>query len=233
MALGLHRAQVVNGDTSFANRLRLTFWTIYYMERNMAMFAGRPTCLPEDHIDAPLPVDLPHGSDSQPAQYAYIRAMVVIGRVSDSIMTGNYSPKTAKRVSELSAVNHTNNECTAALQRLLTTLPPYLRFFDETCPIGEEWQEVQRNCLGITYHLTTILIYRPALIYVTFFDSLALAQASIGDSIDIKKSMDLAIFSAKSLIALTHDAFFKRCTAMKRDGNTAVRSLDDFLQETC
>jgi len=222
MALGLHRSQVVSGSGAWLTRLRLTFWTIYYMERMTALFSGRPTCLSEEHIDAPLSDDMTQGPDSFPAQHSYVRAMSVLGRVSDTIMRANYSPTTVKRVSELSTMNRTNNECIETLQCLLNNLPPFLHFFDQQTPLGEEWQEVQRTCLGITYHITCILIYRPAIIYVTFFDSLALAQESIGDRIDIQKNIDLAVLSAKSLIALTHDAFFNRCPAMKRDGNMAV-----------
>lgn len=221
MALGLHRSQVVAGKGPFVNRLRLTFWTIYYMERLMSLFLGRPSSLPEAHIDAPLPDDTPTHFDSRPDQYAYVRAMAVIGRVSDTVMS-NYSSKSAKRVSELAEVHRLNNESAAILQGLLDTIPPFLHFFAPNHQIGEGWQEVQRTNLGVTYHMTRILIFRPALIYVTFFDSLALAQESIGDLIDIKKDMELAIESATNLIDLTYDAFFNRCTSLRRDGNTVV-----------
>lgn len=189
------------------------------------MFSGRPTSLCDEYIDAPLPNDLPEGSDSRPTQYAYVRAMSKLGKISDRIMTGNYSPKTGRRVSELSVVNRANNECIESLTQLLDTLPVFLHFFDKHSPIGEEWQEVQRTCLGISYHISHILMFRPALVYVTLFDSLALAQASIGDHIDIQKNMNLAVSAAKSLIFLTHDAFFRRCPAMKRDGNVVVSGL--------
>ncbi|KAL1310665.1 hypothetical protein AAFC00_000931 [Neodothiora populina] len=228
MALGLHRSQVVSGSGVLLNRLRLTFWTIYYMERLVSMYLGRPSSLAEDQIDAPFPDDLPAGLDSCPTDYAYVRAMAIIGRVSVTVVTGNYSPKTARCVSELTRVNQLNSECIHALQDLKTNMPSFLHFFDENRPIGEEWQEVQRTNVGITYHITRILIFRPALIYVTFFDSLALAQASIGDRIDIKENMDLAVQSARSLINLTYTAFSVRCPSLRRDGN-----LVPFIVSAC
>lgn len=225
MALGLHRSQVVSGNNAFTTRLKLTFWTIYYMERTTAMLSGRPTCLPEDHIDAPYPVDLPDGLDNRPAQFAYIRAMAVIGKISDNVATANYLPKHMRRLSDLSTSNRINYECTGELHCLIETLPDYLRFSDRNAPVREVWQEVQRTSLGVTYYITQILIFRPALVYATFFDSLTLAQDSIGDRIDIRKYMDLALLSAKNLIGLAHDVFFVRCPSFKRDGNMAVGIL--------
>lgn len=190
----------------------------------MCMYLGRPSCLSEDHIDAPFPEDVATDTDSPPAQYAYVRAMAVIGRVSDSIMSSNFSSKVAKKVSELGRINKLNDESAETLRDLLKTLPDFLRFFDDTSVVGEVWQEVQRTCLGITYHMTLMLMYRPALIYVTFFDSLTLAQESIGDLIDIKKDMNVAIDAATSLIDLTCDVFFNRCPPLRRDGNIVVSS---------
>lgn len=233
MALGLHRAQVTTGNSVFMTRLRLTFWTIYYMERMIAMFSGRPTCFVDEHIDTSFPDDLPEGSDSRPTQYAYVRAMAQLGKITDRIMTGNYSSKTAKRVSELSAVNQINNECIADLRSLLETLPCFLHFYDHHSPVKEQWQEVQRLCFGVSYHIARTLIFRPALVYVTFFDSLALAQESIGDRIDVKHSMEMAVVSAKELIDLAHDTLFRRCPAMKRDGNIAVGCTRSLLYAVC
>ncbi|THX16930.1 hypothetical protein D6D17_02637 [Aureobasidium pullulans] len=220
MALGLHRAQVVAGNNSFLNRLRLTFWTIFYMERMMSMFTGRPSCFLDDLIDAPYPDDFPQSDGGgQNIEFAYIRAMAVLGKISERIMVGNYSPTRAKRVADLTEVNRVNGECSQALRDLLDTLPSYLHFFDDKTPTGEAWQEVQRSCLGATYHVACILINRPALVYVTFFDSKQQAQESIGDRIDIQRDINLTVSSAKDLISLVHDSFFNRCPAMRRDGN--------------
>ncbi|KAI5247300.1 hypothetical protein E4T43_02274 [Aureobasidium subglaciale] len=220
MALGLHRAQVVTGNDLFLDRLRLTFWTIFYMERMMSMFTGRPSCFLDDLIDAPYPDDLlPTQGASQHVEFAYIRAMAELGRVSERIMTGNYSPTRTKRVADLTEVNRLNGECSKALRDILDTLPSYLHFFDDSTPTGEAWQEVQRSCIGATYHVASILINRPALVYVTFFESKQQAQDSIGDRIDIQRDINLTVSSAKSLISLVHDSFFNRCPAMRRDGN--------------
>lgn len=220
MALGLHRAQVVHGNSTFLNRLRLTFWTIFYMERMMSMFTGRPSCFLDDLIDASYPDDFPQAEGGkQNVEFAYIRAMAELGRISEKVMVSNYSPTRAKRVADLGEVNRINNECLQALRDLLDTLPPYLHFFDETIPTGEAWQEVQRSCLGATYHIACILISRPALVYVTFFDSKQQAQDSIGNHIDIQRDINRTVSSAKSLISLVYDCFFNRCPAMRRDGN--------------
>jgi hypothetical protein len=222
MALGLHRAQVVTGNDAFSNRLRLTFWTIFYMERMVSMFTGRPSCFLDDVIDAPYPDDFPQsasGSEQQVIEFAYIRAMAELGKISEKVMVSNYCPTKAKPVADLGQVNRINNECLQALRNLLDTLPCYLHFFAETTLTGEAWQEVQRCCLGATYHVACILIHRPALVYVTFFDSKQQAQASIGNHIDIQRDINLTVSSAKNLITLLHTTFFTRCPAMRRDGN--------------
>jgi hypothetical protein len=220
MALGLHRAQVVTGDNPFLNRLRLTFWTIFYMERMMSMFIGRPSCFLDDSIDAPYPDDFSRSEDgTQNIEYAYIRAMAVLGKISERIMKCQYSPTRAARGTDLTEVNRINGECSQALRDLSATLPSYLRFFDDKTPTGAPWQEVQRSCLGATYHVACILMMRPALVYVTFFDSKQQAQESIGDRIDIQRDIDLTVSSAKDLISLVYDSFFDRCPAMRRDGN--------------
>ncbi|KAG9675633.1 hypothetical protein KCU95_g16341, partial [Aureobasidium melanogenum] len=220
MALGLHRAQVVAGNNSFLNTLRLTFWTTFYMERMVSMFTGRPSCFVDESIDTPHPTDCQHAEDgSQNIEYAYIRAMAALGKISERIMACHYSPTKPTRVSDLTEVNRVNNECSGALNELLETLPPYLHFFDDKTPIGETWQEVQRICLGATYHIACILMMRPALVYVTFFESKQQAQDSIGDRIDIQRDIKRTVSSAKDLISLVHDGFFNRCLAMRRDGN--------------
>ncbi|CAD0024607.1 unnamed protein product [Aureobasidium pullulans] len=190
------------------------------MRRMMSMFTGRPSCFLDDLIDAPYPDDFPQSDGGgQNIEFAYIRAMAVLGKISERIMVGNYSPTRAKRVADLTEVNRVNGECSQALRDLLDTLPSYLHFFDDKTPTGEAWQEVQRSCLGATYHVACILINRPALVYVTFFDSKQQAQESIGDRIDIQRDINLTVSSAKDLISLVHDSFFNRCPAMRRDGN--------------
>jgi hypothetical protein len=214
LALGLHRAQVVRqNDDTFSNRLSLTFWTIYYMERITSILSGRPSCLVEEHIDAPYPIDSPH------TDYAYIRAMAGIARVTDTVVTANYTPKHARRLSDLSVINHFNVECMGQLQAIIGTLPSYLRFSDQNTPILNTSREVQRICLGVTYYITQILIYRSALIYATFFKNFAQAQESLGERIDLRRDTDLAISAATNLIHLTHDSFFRRCPSFQKDGN--------------
>ena len=220
MALGLHRAQVVAGDNPFLNRLRLTFWTIFYMERMMSMFTGRPSCFLDHSIDAPYPDDLPRSEDgSQNIEYAYIRAMAALGKISERIMRAQYSPTRETRVADLTELNRINNECSQALRDLLDTLPSYLHFFNDKAPVGVPWQEVQRSHLGTTYRVVCILMMRPALVYTTFFDSRQQAQESIGDRIDIQRDIDVTVSSARDLISLVYDSFFDRCPTMRRDGN--------------
>lgn len=216
MALGLHRAQVVSGADDFSNRLRLTFWTIYYIERMTSILSGRPSNLVDENIDAPYPIDRPNSSNNG---YAYIRAMIAIAKVTGTVVTTNYTPKHAKRLSDLSAIHRSNYECIGELERIDETLPPHLRFADHGTPILDTSIEVQRLCLGVTYYITQTLIFRSALIYATFFDSLELAQESLGERINLKRDTDLAVSAAKDLILLAHDGFFRRCPSFQRDGN--------------
>jgi len=216
MALGLHRAQVVGGADEFSNRLRLTFWTIYYVERMTSILSGRPSNFVDENIDAPYPIDISNSSNNG---YAYIRAMVAIAKITGTVVTTNYTPKHAKRLSDLSDINRSNYECIGELERIVEMLPPHLRFSDHSAPVLDTSTEVQRLCLGATYYITQTLIFRSALIYATFFESLALAQDSLGEHINLKRDTDLAISAAKNLVLLAHDGFFRRCPSFQRDGN--------------
>lgn len=183
------------------------------MERVSSMLAGRPSCLVEDHIDAPYPIDLSN------TDYSHIRAMARIAKVTNTIVTNNYTPKHAKRVSDLSIINQFNDECMRELQCIVETLPSHLRFSDETTPILDTSREVQRICLGVTYYIAQILIFRSALIYGSFFKTLVQAQQTLGQRIDLRRDTDLGLSAAKSLIHLAHDGFFRRCPSFQRDGN--------------
>lgn len=222
MALGLHSSQALPCSVLEYNRLRVTFWTIYYMERITCLFLGRPTCLVDDYIDVPHPEDTPGRPGTDPiGEYAYIRAMTVVGKISHDLMMASYSPKTVKTALDLPTMNRLTDLCIAELQQVCDSLPQYLRFFEKCGPVGHEWQEVQRTSLGITYHLVRLLIFRPSLVYATFFTSLAAAQESIGNQMVLKINIDNCISSAKMIIDLAHDSFFNRCPNLCQDGHLA------------
>jgi hypothetical protein len=222
MALGLHSSQALSSHAAVANRSRATFWTIYFLERITCLHLGRPTCLVDHYIDAPFPEDTTDVSDvNANSSYAYIRAMTVVGKISHTLLMAAYSPNSVKTVQELPRMNQLNNKCVAELQRTSDSLPPNLKFLVKQVPIGHSWQEVQRTSLGMTYHLVRLLIFRPSLIYASFFPSLAAAQESIGDMMNLKTNIDNSMSSAKMIIELAHDSFFRRCPPLCRDGNLA------------
>jgi len=222
MALGLHSSQALSSHAADSNRSRATFWTIYFLERITCLHLGRPTCLVDHYIDAPFPEDAPNASGADAnSSYAYIRAMTVVGKISHALLMAAYSPQSVKTAQELPRMNQLNNECVTELQRTCDCLPPSLRFLDKRVPIGYSWQEVQRTSLGITYHLVRLLIFRPSLVYASFFTSLAAAQDSIGDKMILKTNIEYSLSSAKMIIDLAYDSFFRRCPLLCRDGNLA------------
>ncbi|KAL1882370.1 hypothetical protein Plec18167_002786 [Paecilomyces lecythidis] len=57
--LGLHRkANLVNLDPFTAQMRRRLFWTVYYLERVIAISLGRPPSIPDSHIDLELPLNV-------------------------------------------------------------------------------------------------------------------------------------------------------------------------------
>lgn len=238
IALGINRAQVVEGSSTEMHRLRLTFWTIYAQERSCSLYTGRPSAFRDELIDAPYPEDLSSvTSTNDPETFKYlqsavkcgmIRANAMIGKVSDRILVEIYSSKNLIHVSDLPRVNGTAQDCDMELESMTRTLQPYLHFFDETLPIGEGWQEVQRTMLGNNYYLVRMLMHRPALVFATFFNSRGEAQERAAATMDLAKSIDASVSSAKCIINLNYDAFFHRYPGVKFDGTLAT-----FLVSAC
>ncbi|KAF3015182.1 hypothetical protein E8E15_004432 [Penicillium rubens] len=237
-ALGIHRAQVVEGANPTMHRLRLTFWTLYAQERSCSLYTGRPSAFRDELIDAPYPEDLtslsletdPGGTQYIQAttQCAMTRAKAIIGKIVDRILVDIYSSKNILNMSDLCRVHQTALECDLELENMTKTLPPYLHFFDDSLPIGDGWQEVQRVILGNHYYLVRMLMHRPALVFATFFNSKAEAQERAAGTMDIKESIDASISSARSIIDLNYDVFFRRYPGVKFDG-----SLATFLVSAC
>jgi hypothetical protein len=223
MALGLNRSEVVCPDGVVDNHLSVTFWTIVILERISTTITGRPTAILYSDIDAPYPQDLPSISGEATVEYAYIRAMISVGEIGHNIMSTNYLPRNVKGTARLDKVDRVFEESVYQLQRLRKTLPQYLCFSDTNAVVGTTTQEVQRTFLGVKYYMVQILMFRPAQVFVSFFDSLAVAQDSIGIAIDLSKHISLAIRAAKNIIQLTHDAVFVRCPRLVHDGNMVVR----------
>lgn len=232
ISLGLNRAQVVEGANPTMHRLRLTFWTLYAQERSCSLYSGRPSAFRDELIDAPYPEDLtsvsPMGEletskHMQPAmRCGMTRAQAIIGRISDRISVDIYSLKNILNVADLSRVNGTALECDLELESMTRTLPPYLHFFDNSLPVGEGWQEVQRTFLGNQYYLARMLMHRPALVFVTFFNSKAEAEERAAGTMDLQESIDACISSAKSIVELNYDAFFHRFPGVKFDGSSST-----------
>lgn len=51
IALGLDRNQVLDGTSFTIHRLKVTFWTLYSMERSSCLFTGRQLAFRDDQID--------------------------------------------------------------------------------------------------------------------------------------------------------------------------------------
>lgn len=226
LALGMHKCEVVQGDSYSQHRLRTTFWIIYGLERITSLFTGRPSSFHDDQIDASHPSNIigdPDKAELQSAcsDFSAARASAEMGRIANIITSGIYSPKSIKRASDLVAVRQVANECTAALESLAHSLPPFLQFYDSRMPIGENWQEIQRASVGMWYHLIHILIHRPALTYATFFASRAEAQTTAGSLFDINASVAASVTSAKAIIHIANEVCCNRAPNLKSDGSVA------------
>ncbi|CAI7576880.1 unnamed protein product [Penicillium discolor] len=178
LTLGLNRGQVANSSSLSMHHLRTTFWTVYSHERMSAFFTGRPSSISDSHIDvahleySPL---IDHASLNEDSlnitaptrNCAFIQATAEIGRIVETVSTDvlslgsvsadGYSVKTAETI----------NTCDNALDVILGHLPEYLLFYDSNRTIGKDWQEIQRTHLGLIYHLTKLMMHRPALVLVT------------------------------------------------------------------
>lgn len=226
LTLGLHKSEVVQGNSYGQHRLRTTFWVIYAYERISSFFSGRPSGILDDQIDASYPEDIVVDnpdcvSDGSCAEFAFIRIAADMGRLANKIASDVYFPKSLKYVSDMARVMEVAHECAAELDSLAHSLPPYLQFYDVHSPIGESWKEIQRASLGMWYHLTHMLIHRPALTYATFFPSRVEAQKVAGDLFDINAAIEASVASAKSVIRLATEACCRRAPDLKSDGGVA------------
>lgn len=82
--------------------------------------------------------------------------------------------------------------------------------------------------LASHYYLARMLLHRPALVFATLFDSKSQAGESAQGMMHVQESIEASISSAKSIVNLTHDAYFDRCPEVKFDG-----SLASFLVSAC
>lgn len=214
MVLGLHRSQVTDGRDHNAHRLRLTFWTTFVFERISSVVMGRPSAFSDRQIDSVYPDDIPLNKDDpyhQPSvECAFIRSLIDLAKLADRISIEVYSPASIKSVADLAKVNNLCLECDTALKATKRSLPRYLHFFDETTPIGEDWQEVQRISLGFSYYVIRMLLYRPALVLTTFFRSTAEAQRQAPCGLDLQSCIDESTSAARHVINLAHDVYFRR-----------------------
>ncbi|KAI2825341.1 transcriptional regulator family: Fungal Specific TF [Aspergillus niger] len=224
LVLGLHRAQVTDGRDPTVHRLRLTFWTTFFCERISSLYMGRPSSLSDRQIDTAYPEDLPpnpYDSTCAPMQEcAFIRAMGEIAKLADRISIEIYSPASIKNPTDLDKLNQISVECDHALQAVTPTLPSYLHFFDDSVPIGEPWQEIQRLSLGFCYYVVRMLLSRPALVLTTFFSSVQEAQIATGCT-ELQSCINSSTSAARNLIHLAHDVYFRRFPDIRYDGALA------------
>ncbi|GAQ36292.1 hypothetical protein EURHEDRAFT_417052 [Aspergillus niger] len=238
LALGIHRAQVVEGDNLTIHRLRITFWTIYMFERSCSLFSGRPSSFRDELIDAPYPNDLPFALVSEgpsAPQYlhptckcAWIRSMAQLGKISDRLSVEIYSSNAMTNPKDILQVRQATIACDLQLQSITHALPSYLHFFDQNAPLGDGWQEVQRIMIGAHYYTTRMLLHRPALVFATLFDSGSDAEKCSSGTMHINDSIEISVESAKNLINLVYDVFFQRYPNVKFDGTPAT-----FLVSAC
>ncbi|KAB8223376.1 fungal-specific transcription factor domain-containing protein [Aspergillus novoparasiticus] len=225
MVLGLHRSQVTCGREPHLHRLRHTFWIMYVFERLSSVYMGRPSSLSDNQIDTAYPEDIPCYKDEPfhpPAvECTWTRVMADIAKLADHISVDVYSPASIKSLADTAKVEQTLLEYDAALQATTRCLPEYLHFFDESVPVGEDWQEIQRLSLGFAYNVVRMLLYRPALVLTTFFTSTSEAQRVAAGCIRLQECIDNSTAAARNLISLAHDVYFRRFPDIRYDGALA------------
>ncbi|KAL1617227.1 hypothetical protein SLS56_011090 [Neofusicoccum ribis] len=230
LSLGIHKSEVVQGNSISRHRLRTTFWVIYGLERACSLFSGRPSSILDDQIDAAYPEDVVHSAPDSIltgpcADLTFVRVCAEMGRIANTMASGLYFPRSVRRVSDLAAIANVAQECTAALESLAHSLPKFLHFYDTQLPVGENWQEIQRAQIGMRYYLMRILIHRPALTYATFFPSRAEAQRTAGNLFDIQTSIAVSVTCAKSIIHIASELCSRRNPDMSQDGGVSFYLL--------
>lgn len=236
LALGLNRGQVANGSSLSMHRLRTTFWTVYSQERMSAFFTGRPSSISISHIDVAHLEDSPfldHVSLNEDSlditaptrNCAFIRAMAEIARVVETVSTDVFSLASLSTNGYSVKTTETINTCDDALNVILGNLPGYLQFHDSNRTIGKDWQEIQRTLLGLTYHLTKLMMHRPALVLPTLHTHSGEPSPNMPS---LQKSIDIAISSAKCIVDLAHQAIFTRIQVIQNDASVA-----NFVMSAC
>lgn len=201
-----------------------------------AFFTGRPSSISDSHIDVAHLEDSPlldHVSLDEDSlditaptrNCAFIRAMAEIGRIVETVSTdvlslasvsaNGYSVKTAETI----------NTCDNALNVIPGHLPEYLQFHDSNRTIGKDWQEIQRTHLGLTYHLTKLMMHRPSLVLITLHTHSGEPSPNMPS---MQKSIDTAISSAKCIVDLAHQAIFTRIQVIQNDASVA-----SFVMSAC
>ncbi|KAE8152755.1 fungal-specific transcription factor domain-containing protein [Aspergillus avenaceus] len=238
LAVGLNTSQVANGNSFSMHRLRVTFWTIYFNERMSSLFTGRSSCLVDEHIDVSYPGDLPslEGSESvfdartgRPTrECAWLRAMADIGRISAKMANSVFSIKCIQSLDSLLNIQVALRDCDIALDAVAQKLPLYLHFFDASSTVGEEWQEIQRTHLGLTYNLVRMSMHRPALIFTALHSSKTAADSQATGFMALESSIETCTTAAKDIITLCGEVILSRLPAIRNDASVAA-----FLISAC
>ncbi|KAL4863515.1 fungal-specific transcription factor domain-containing protein [Aspergillus spectabilis] len=214
LAAGLNRSQAVKGQSSACHAARITFWSLYILERTSALFSGRQSALRDDYIDTPFPDDsaVDRGASPFPSPLvhcSWIRSMADLAKVADKILQLS-SPSTVPHSQDLAQVQQVVSDCDKLMDTMLQNLPSYLRFQDPAVPIGDDWQELQRAHLGFTYYLTNSVMHRPFLLFTSLYKTRQEAQNVAGDSVNIEVSIANAVTSSSLLIKLAYDVYYRR-----------------------
>lgn len=102
--LGYHRALTYQGQRAdMAPNIVRLFWTVYYIDKNMALLLGRASCIQDYDIDVPYPL-----SSEDPTKQAWDECFIVylrLGRVQGQIYDRVYSVAALKLSPEHRAQN--------------------------------------------------------------------------------------------------------------------------------
>lgn len=202
--LGLHGVSDLYESRAHVVRTRLLFWSLFITDRIVSFARGRPTAIPEDIIEIPLPKDEDFFPDParntdpnsrhelvEPVPFQYLaRAMVLCGRISSFLNNQRGRPCTLVGMSESDP---------SVLSELQTQLVQFYAGLPETMKWSvENFKHQEARGHGgtfLTLHLWTnavmSLVYHPELIEKSGVQA-PLTQA-------MQRSIRLSLSSARNI----------------------------------
>lgn len=221
-SLGLHRDQMPDSSTSMERELyRRIWWTLFYLEQEIASRGGAPTLVDERMLKIATP--LPSEQMLYPGMHtplSWLSTSVSLCRLKRDIIQTVYAERSANsRTISFSTIS----SLLLSLQKWMQLIPPHLKHDVPLPPTHKRAVAV----LHLQYWASTILLCRPFLLY------LVLKYGTLGSSKKIwfermsKTCIDAAQKSLVILQQLADDGALSSLTAF--DSTCILRIIMIFI----